>query len=303
MHVTAISRRNYFHYLEKESTFPTFWRGKIAEMLDINGMQITAKNFRLLCDGIEPIHGEVLRTRKMHSLSKKGKVYARPARLYDVTINAPRSISILSLVDEEISRIHHESVERTLSAIESLAVCKSARTPQHTGLALYGVWHHQLNRLAERSEHSHIALMNLTYDERKDQWKALEARGLYRAGTPLQKHYRQILAVKVEELGYRLRPDESGWEVEGISPAFVESYSQRNAAIFQAVEEYREKFGVGPHRNARNVIARSYRPPKQYIPPGEVREVQLARLPLTERHALEEVYHLSLREREQQRVA
>src|SRR3954471_23172949 len=110
LHWNPMTGQNYVDYLEKESTERVYWRGKSAELLGIEGEEVTRENFSLLERGIEPVHGEVLRPRERYNLTRDNKIYAHSRVLYEVVIAPPKSVSILSLVDERLPLAHKESL-------------------------------------------------------------------------------------------------------------------------------------------------------------------------------------------------
>jgi conjugative relaxase-like TrwC/TraI family protein len=290
MHFTAISNSGYLSYLERETTERAYWNGKAAEKLGIAGAEVTKENWKLLCDGIDPVCGEVLRTRERHSLSDGKRQYAWPVLLYDGTFPAAKSVSVMAMVDERISRAHFESVRECLPVMESLASCRSGRSRElvRTSNAVYAVFEHHANRELEPHEHAHIATINLTFDSRSGEWRALAAYDMYRAGTPIQERYREILAERVAQLGYGIVPrvDREGWEVEGVTRAIMEKFSQRVAQRDEAMEAFSVHHGRNPSPNETAILVRNHRAEKQYLPVEEVRERQWAQLAPAERESL-----------------
>ena len=58
-------------------------------------------------------------------------------------------------------------------------------------------------------------------------WKALQARGMYdaiRYGTAV---YRNELARRVQQIGYRIAPAKHGFEIEGVSDEVLKRFSKR----------------------------------------------------------------------------
>lgn len=303
MHTTAISNSNYLSYLERETTERAYWNGKAAEKLGIAGAEVTKENWKLLCDGIDPVHGEVLRTRERHSLSNGKREYAWPVVLYDGTFPAAKSVSILAMVDERIARAHFDSVRECLPVMESLAACRSGRNRElvRTGNAIYTVFEHHANRELEPHEHTHIATINLTFDSRSGEWRALAAYDLYRAGTPIQERYREILAERVSALGYGIVPrvDREGWEIEGVTPAIMEKFSQRVAQREEEVAGFFAHHGRNPSPNETAILVRNHRADKVYLPVEEVRERQWAQLSAGER---EQLHVVTERAQESERI-
>lgn len=298
MHFTSIGRSNYLDYLEKESTERACWQGKAAEKLELKGQPVCAQDFKLLCAGIDPVSGEVLRAREQHFSRQNEKAWRRPTLLYDGTFPASKSVSAMALVDERISLAHRESVRAVLPVMESLAMVRDGRTRElvKTGNALYAVFEHHANRAQEPHEHAHIAVMNLTFDEERGRWYALAAYEMYRAGTPMQERYREILAERVSAMGYGIVPraDREGWEIEGVSPTVMEKFSQRMAERDEAIAAFSAHHGRVPTPKERAVLVRTSREDKEIVPAAELRERQLERLNPAERESLVGVKELAL---------
>src|SRR3982750_2769212 len=119
LHWNPKAGSGYVDYLEKESTERVYWRGKSAELLGIEGEEVTRENFSLLERGIEPIHGEVLRPRERYNLTRDNKIYAHSRALYEVVIAPPKSVSILSLVDDRLPTAHKEALRAISPDMES----------------------------------------------------------------------------------------------------------------------------------------------------------------------------------------
>jgi conjugative relaxase-like TrwC/TraI family protein len=293
LHWNPRSGSGYVEYLEKEKAERVYWQGRAAELLGIAGEEVTKENFALLERGIDPIHGEVLRPRERYNLTQDGKVYAHSRALYEAVISPPKSVSILSLVDDRLPAAHKEAVRAISPGMESLALTRVRRDAlnenRETGNLLYADWHHRLSRKLDPLEHTHRAVINITYDPVEERWKALKAWELMKQRHPMTERYREFLAHKVEDLGYRVeeKPEgQFGWEVRGVSPGIIETYSQRSAKRDEILEEFEEYHERPATYKEKMVLMRSHREEKQYLPAEEVKERQLARLSPSERESL-----------------
>src|SRR3982750_1507420 len=293
LHWNPMSGQNYVEYLEKEKEEPVHWRGKSAELLEIEGVEVTRENFALLERGIEPIHGEVLRPRERYNLTQDGKIYAHSRVLYEVVIAPPKSVSILSLVDDRLPTAHKEALRAISPDMESLALARVRKggvsENRETGNLLYADWHHKLSRTLDPQQHTHRIVMNITYDSTEDQWKALKAWDLLKQRQPMTERYREFLAHKVESLGYSVEEKEDrqfGWELAGVSPEVIAKYSQRSDERDEGVAEFEEHENRPPTYKEKIFLMRSYRDDKQYLPMEEVKERQMARLTHSERTSL-----------------
>lgn len=293
LHWNPKAGSGYVDYLEKESTERVYWRGKSAELLGIEGEEVTRENFSLLERGIEPVHGEVLRPRERYNLTRDNKIYAHSRALYEVVISPPKSVSILSLVDERLPLAHKESLAAISPEMEALALTRVRKgglnENRETGNLLYADWHHQLSRKLDPQQHTHRIVMNITYDSTEDQWKALKAWDMMKQRHPMTERYREFLAHKVESLGYSVEEKEDrqfGWELSGVSPEVIAKYSQRSGErdeILAEFEEYHERTATYKEKI---VLMRENRDEKKYLPAEEVKQTQIERLTPSEHSGL-----------------
>src|SRR3982750_249656 len=265
LHWNPMSGQNYVEYLEKEKEEPVHWRGKSAELLGIEGVEVTRENFALLERGIEPIHGEVLRPRERYNLTQDGKIYAHSRVLYEVVIAPPKSVSILSLVDDRLPTAHKEALRAISPDMESLALARvregGVSENRETGNLLYADWHHKLSRTLDPQQHTHRIVMNITYDSTEDQWKALKAWDLLKQRHPMTEQYRQF-----------------GWELSGVSPEVIAKYSQRSEERDEILAEFEEYHERPATYKEKIVLMRGNRDEKKYLPAEEAKQKQMERL-------------------------
>jgi hypothetical protein len=123
------------------ATMPSTWSGKKRvsrarvcgkeKSRNVSGFltrKVTRKRLlALLAQGIEPETGEVLRPRERHTLTRNGKVYARPIALYDADFAPGKSVSIVGMIDPRIEQAQRETVRELAPSIESLAMVRRDR--------------------------------------------------------------------------------------------------------------------------------------------------------------------------------
>ena len=81
-------------------------------------------------------------------------------------------------------------------------------------------------------------------------WKALQAGGMYdaiRYGTAV---YRNELAKRVQQIGYRIQPSKHGFEIEGVSDEVLKRFSKRAQQRDAVVQELEQKLGRKLSNNA-----------------------------------------------------
>ena len=110
-------------------------------------------------------------------------------------------------------------------------------------------------------------------------WKALQAGGMYdaiRYGTAV---YRNELAKRVQQIGYRIQPSKHGFQIEGVSDEVLKRFSKRAQQRDAVVQELEQKLGRKLSNNAISHAVHQSRAEKvKGISTAEVRERQLAQL-------------------------
>ena len=102
------------------------WQGRGAELLGLRG-EVKAEEFESVRQGMDPTMHEFLRLR--HSadrLSADGTTLAQGRSLYDFTISAPKSVSVMATVgeDERLIAAHQTAAAETLREMEQHAASR-----------------------------------------------------------------------------------------------------------------------------------------------------------------------------------
>jgi hypothetical protein len=146
---------------------------------------------------------------------------------------------------------------------------------------------HDSSRALDPQLHTHFTVFNATFDEREGRWKALQARGMYdaiRYGTAV---YRNELARRVQQIGYRIAPAKHGFEFEGVDGELLKRFSKRAQQRDAVVKEMEEKLGRKLSNNEISHAVHQSRAKKvKGISTAEVRERQLSQLSADERQSL-----------------
>lgn len=252
-----LAKDNYHFRGETE----TCWMGKVAEILGLKG-RVQRQDFESVLAGWFP--GGINLTRYVD-----GKNSHRPG--YDLTLSAPKSVSVLSLVfgDSRMCEAHQHAVSITVSEIERLAGIRKMRNGVSqkilTGQLLVAAIQHDTSRELDPHLHTHLIVMNIT--EYNGQWKALSSdkvrkngfiENVYALQLALGKIYRNALRQQVQEMGFRTVNTGKNdlWEIDGVP---VDIFSQRARQIQDAV-------GEGASLKSRDVAALDTRKRKLYAP-------------------------------------
>jgi conjugative relaxase-like TrwC/TraI family protein len=276
------------------------WQGHGAELLGLGG-PVKSEDFEALRQGLNPANSEFLRQRQSADrVAADGTTQSHGRHLYDFTISAPKSVSIMAVVggDKRLIDAHEKAVTEALQELEAHAATRvrqdGANTDRATSNLAIAVYHHDTSRELDPQLHTHAVAANLTYDGTEGRWKALQASGIYERRAYLTEVYRNSLARQVRSLGYEIenRRDakgrDGGFEIRGVSEELRGKYSQRSRQRDEAIEEFTEKNGRPPMDNEVAVLVRETRANKLIeISTDELHSRQRSRLTKKEANALD----------------
>jgi conjugative relaxase-like TrwC/TraI family protein len=275
------------------------WQGHGAELLGLVG-SVKSEDFEALRQGLDPTNREFLRQRQSADrVAADGTTQSHGRHLYDFTISAPKSVSIMAVVggDKRLIDAHEKAVTEALQELEAYAATRvrqdGANADRATSNLAIAVYHHDTSRELDPQLHTHAVAANLTYDGTEGRWKALQASGIYERRAYLTEVYRNSLARQVRSLGYEIenRRDakgrDRGFEIRGVSEELLTKYSQRSRQRDEAIEEFTEKNGRPPTDNEVAVLVRETRANKLIeISTDELHSRQRSRLTKKEASAL-----------------
>ena len=278
------------YYAEDERVIGQ-WHGRGAEMLGLSG-EVESEQFEAVRQGIDPNSGEFLRQRQSADrIAADGTTQSHGRNLYDFTISAPKSVSLMAQLgdDERLIKAHQTAVGEALHELEAYAATRvrqnGANEDRTTGNLVIAVYHHDTSRELDPQLHTHAVAANMTYDGTEGRWKALQASDIYERRAYLSEVYRNALARRVTDLGYDIenrrdgKGQDAGFEIRGISDRLLENYSQRSRQRDAAIERFVRENGRQPSDNEVAVLVRESRADKLLeISTAEVKERQQARL-------------------------
>jgi len=278
------------------------WQGRGAQLLGLSG-EVRTEQFEALRQGLDPESGEFLRQRQSADrISADGTTQSRGRNLYDFTISAPKSVSIIAELggDDRLVEAHRGAVQETLTELEQIAATRvrmsGANENRCTGNLVLAVYHHDTSRELDPQLHTHAVAANLTYDGVEGRWKALQASGIYERRAYLSEVYRNALAREVRSLGYEIEDRRTvngkdlGFEIKGVSEELLERYSQRSEQRDNAIAQFIEVNNRPPTDNEVAILVRESRADKLIeVSTPEVHSRQSARLSTEERIGLDRV--------------
>lgn len=207
---------------------PSEWQGEGAKQLGLSG-EVGREQFRQLLDGKLP-DGQQLGT------SRDGRLEHRPG--WDVTMSAPKSVSIMAEVagDRRLVHAHDRAVKSALAFAQRHAAATRIRIDgtierQATDNLAIASFRHDTSRAQDPQLHTHNVILNMTRDA-DGNWRSLEPRALYQLQKSIGAIYRQELALGVRGLGYEIETGkESMFEIKGVSPEVIRAFSERAAQV------------------------------------------------------------------------
>lgn len=216
-------------YLTQGGSAEMTWFGQGAGKLGMNGI-CQLDHFERLCLGQHPVTGEKLLVRD--------KVGRRVC--FFGQISAPKDVSVALLVggDTRLAGWWQDAVKETLVEMESVAAARVRRAGTNadrtTGNMIAAVVTHDASRALDPQLHTHVCVMNLTFDEVEQRWKGLQPDGLFRQ----QSYFREVcynkLAERMLSAGYELeRARGLGFTIKGFPAELRERFSKRRHTILK----------------------------------------------------------------------
>lgn len=148
------------------------WKGRSAELLGLSG-PVRTEDFEAVRQGLAPRTGEFLRQRHSADRVADGTTLAQARHLYDFTISAPKSVSIMAILagDERLIAAHEKAVAEAVEELEMHAASRvrqeGANGDRTTGNMVLAIYHHDTSRELDPQIHTHAVAANLTMTARK----------------------------------------------------------------------------------------------------------------------------------------
>ncbi len=234
------------YYLEDKDGLEqsSLWAGKGAEKLGLRG-EVKPEEFLPLLEGRLP-SGQVL------GIQIGDERKHRPGT--DVTLSAPKSVSLMALVgkDKRLIEAHQKAVNTVIERLEKMTAearltIKGEVLFEKTNNLTIASFQHSTSRELDPNLHTHLVILNMT--ERLDgMWRALSSKSqkdrehfyngfreiLYDNQHLFGLIYTSTLAKEVTRHGFdiEIKDKYGNFEIKGISKAYIEASSkQRNRII------------------------------------------------------------------------
>ena len=159
----------------------------------------------------------------------------------DVTLSAPKSVSLMALVggDERIVASHDRAVTRTLAWVERNAVETRMQDKASGAMVRAGgqkmvaaTFRHDTSRNLDPQLHTHAVIANMVQGN-DGKWRTMVERRALPEQDGDGAIYRAELAQGLKDLGYGIEKTHSDgrFEIAGVSREVVEEFSTRRAEI------------------------------------------------------------------------
>ena len=230
------------------------WAGRGAAALGLEG-PVDPEAFRRV------LEGEVPGGRRLGCKELDGSITHRPGR--DVTLSAPKSVSVMALVggDDRIVEAHDKAVTATLGWIEANAVETRMRDPATGAMVRTGdqkmvaaTFRHDTSRNLDPQLHIHAVVANMVHGG-DGKWRTMVDDGLFNGKMAIGAIYRAELAQGLKGLGYGIDKAHADgrFEIEGVSREVIDAFSTRRAEIEAAMSER----GMGESKDNPHLAARA----------------------------------------------
>jgi len=234
---SEFSRGDYYTERESEGIVASRWHGEGARKLGLSG-RVKADEFARLLEGRNPSGREVLVAHR-EGLSERRAGW-------DVTISPHKSVSLQALVggDSRLLEAHDRAVTKALSELErhAQAWIHGGRDVETTAHVVAGSFRHETSRALDPQLHSHCVVLNMT--QRADgEWRAVDARGIFRAQRLAREIYESELGRELRQLGYETKTYRDGRTgrdravgIAGFQPVHLKHFSKRSREIEKALQ-------------------------------------------------------------------
>jgi conjugative relaxase-like TrwC/TraI family protein len=251
-------------YLTEGDRVEMTWHGRGADRLGLKGT-VDEHDFTRVCKGRHPVTNEKLMQRDN---GENRRV------CYFGQISAPKDASIAYLVggDQRIAGWWQESVEETLKEIEDITATRvrlggASHDDRPTGNMAAAVVTHDTSRALDPQLHTHVCVMNVTYDAKEQRWKAVQPQGFYKYQSYLREVSYNKLAEKMKEGGYEIEKARSiGFNIKGFPADLREDFSKRREEIERVADVLKSH-----SQDALQLITTQTRAEKVHVEPEELK--------------------------------
>lgn len=296
------------YYSEKEQVIAQ-WHGNAAIKLGLNG-DVNSKDFEHLLYNQDPNTGE--------RLTARNSANRRP--MYDFTFSPVKSVSIVHAItgDQDIIDAHHDAVRQTMLEVEAniqtqVGTQGKGRGKEYikTGNIAYAEFLHDTTRptlhelksgknyVPDPQLHSHCAVINATYFEKQNRWRAVEIYGVKKQAPYYEAFYHSTMRQNLQKAGYEIYDTDERWEVLGVNRSVVEKYSNRT----EEVNSLAQKEGISDPKHKAKLGRITRHDKNKSVAENQLQTIWNDRLTLSEYHAIVNAKKSSEKDTNSERVS
>lgn len=284
-----VSRGDY--YIAGDA-LPPMWFGKGAERLGLSG-QVQKEHFDALCNNRNPFTGEQLTLRRIKPSHDR-----KPTQGYDFTFDVPKSVSVIwaRTQDPAILDAVRSSARDTMAEIERGMMTrvrkKGADHDRVTGNLICAEFMHMETRptgddlTTDPQIHIHNFVLNATYCENEEVWKAGQFRELIRNMGYYEADFESRLATRLIALGYEIEQTGKKWEIAGVGKELRDKFSRRT----QEIEAEAAKRGITDPKEKAELGAKTRQPKGTSHSPEELQALWSSRMTEKEREQIDRIH-------------
>lgn len=272
------------------------WGGKGAELLGLSG-PVESKDYVALCHNRYPGTQDQI-TPRMKANRNVGM---------DITFDVPKSVSILHAIggDERITGVMQEAARETLLAVIEPRMLTRVRKDgvsddtRPTENICWAEFMHLDARpedgWADPHSHLHCFVFNITYDPVEQRFKAGSFIDMKENAPLCQSYYHDLLAKKLQALGYITETKGIAFEIVGVPESANERFSRRTKVITQV----KEALGITDPDEAAKLGAATRKRKNHNMSRKELHAKRLSVMPPEELAAVQETVRASIERAEQ----
>lgn len=233
-------------YYSEGETVTGHWRGKLAEMLGLEGKEVNREDFQSLRNNEHPETGAKLRPR------------IAEVKFHDIVVSAPKSYSIMAMVgcDERLVEEFNKVALKALSRLEAYSgvrdrkgVAVNTEGIIRTGNVCAATFTHDTSRLLDPQLHMHLVTSNHSYSPETGQYLALQPKVMMEeAKRWITDQFHRDLAKVAKKLGYETEIVANRMRIAGVTSEIEEVFSERTQQRKRFEKRYENLFEREPSK-------------------------------------------------------